>query len=77
MFYFSKEVYSFTQSIVCDPGPQNQWTTKQVTGVYSICSNRQKYIEYVKIIAFYFMPKIIRTLSKDHVPLRYFVIFLL
>ncbi len=33
-----------------------------------ICSNSQKYIEWVKIINFYFMPKIIRKLSKDHVP---------
>ncbi len=33
-----------------------------------ICSNSQKYIVWVKIIDFSFMPKIIRTLSKDHVP---------
>ncbi len=33
-----------------------------------ICSNSQKYIVWVKIIDFPFMPKIIRTLSKDHVP---------
>ncbi len=33
-----------------------------------ICSNSQKYIEWVKIIDFSFMPKIIRILSKDHVP---------
>ncbi len=33
-----------------------------------ICSNRQKYIAWVNIIDFYFMPKIIRTLSKDNVP---------
>ncbi len=33
-----------------------------------ICSNSQKYIEWVKIIEFSFMPKIIRTLSTDHVP---------
>ncbi len=31
-----------------------------------ICSNSQKYIVWVKIIHFYFMPKIIRTLSRDH-----------
>ncbi len=41
-----------------------------------ICSNIQKYIVLVKIIDFSLMPKIIRTLSKDHVPLRYFVNFL-
>ncbi len=33
-----------------------------------ICSNSQKYIVWVKIIIFSFMPKIIRILSKDHVP---------
>ncbi len=31
-----------------------------------ICSKRQKYIVWVKIINFSFMPKIIRILSKDH-----------
>ncbi len=41
-----------------------------------ICSNSQKCIVWVKTIYFYFMPKIIRTLSKDHVPLRYLVNFL-
>ncbi len=38
-----------------------------------ICSNSQKNIVLVKIIDFSFMPKIIRILSKDHVPWRYFV----
>ncbi len=33
-----------------------------------ICSNSQKYIVWVKFIHFSFMPKIIRILSKDHVP---------
>uniref|UniRef100_A0A8C2Q677 Si:dkey-106n21.1 n=1 Tax=Cyprinus carpio TaxID=7962 RepID=A0A8C2Q677_CYPCA len=33
-----------------------------------ICSNSQKYIVWVKIIDFSLMPKIIRILSKDHVP---------
>ncbi len=33
-----------------------------------ICSNIQKYTVWVKIIDFYFMPKIIRILSKDDVP---------
>ncbi len=33
-----------------------------------ICINNQKYIEWVKIIDFSFMSKIIRTLSKDHDP---------
>ncbi len=38
-----------------------------------ICSNSQKYIVWVKMIDFHFMSKIIRTLSKDHVPWRYFL----
>ncbi len=42
-----------------------------------ICSNSQKYIVWVKIIDFPFMPKIIRILSKDQIPWRYFVNFLL
>ncbi len=41
-----------------------------------ISSNSQKYIAWVKIIDFSFMPKIIRILSKDHVPWRYLVNFL-
>ncbi len=41
-----------------------------------ICSNSQKYIVWVKMIHFSFMPKIIRILSKDLVPWRYFVHFL-
>ncbi len=36
-----------------------------------ICSNSQKYIGWVKIIDFSFMPKIIWTLSKDYVPWRF------
>ncbi len=47
---------------VCDPGPQNQ---SYVAGVY--CSNSQNYIAWVKIIDFYFMPKIIRILSKEDI----------
>ncbi len=42
-----------------------------------ICSNSQQYIVWVKIIHFSFMPKIISILSKDHIPLIYFVHFLL
>ncbi len=38
-----------------------------------ICSNNQKYILWVKMIDLSFMPKIIKILSKDHVPWRYFV----
>ncbi len=33
-----------------------------------VCSNSQKSIVWVKIIDLSFMPKIIRILSKDHVP---------
>ncbi len=42
-----------------------------------ICSNSQKCIVWVKMIDFSFIPKIIRILSKDHIPCRYFVNFLL
>ncbi len=41
-----------------------------------ICSSSQQYIVVVKIIHFCFMLKIIRILSKDHVPWRYLVNFL-
>ncbi len=41
-----------------------------------ICSNSQKYIVWVKMIDFWFMPKMIRILSKDYVPFGYFVNFL-
>ncbi len=37
-----------------------------------VCSNSQKYIVWVKILDFSFILKCIRTLSKDHAPLRYF-----
>ncbi len=42
-----------------------------------ICSNSQKYIVWVKMIDFSFMPNIIRILSKDHVPWIYIIHFLL
>ncbi len=42
-----------------------------------IYSNSQKYTAWVKIIDFYFMPKTIRRLSKDHAPWRCFANFLL
>ncbi len=41
-----------------------------------ISSNSQKYTIWVKVIHFYLMPKIIRTLNKDHVPWRYLANFL-
>ncbi len=41
-----------------------------------ICSNSQKYIVWVKIIDLYFMPKIIRKLSKDNVQWIYILHFL-
>ncbi len=52
------------------------WSTKAVISNMYICSNSQKYIVWVKMIDFSFMPKIIRILIKDHVPWRYFVNFL-
>ncbi len=42
-----------------------------------ICSNSQKYMVWVKIIDFSFMPKIFSSVCKDHVPWRYFVDVLL
>ncbi len=51
---------------ICDLGAQ---TSLKSPGY--ICNNSQQYIAWVKIIDFYFMPKIIRILSKDHVPLIY------
>ncbi len=53
------------------------WTTKPVLSRWGIfVAIAKKYIVWVKIIDFSFMPKIIRTLNKDHVPwLRYFVNF--
>ncbi len=60
---------------ICNMWP---WTTKPVLSrLGCICSISQQYIVWVKIIDFSFMPKIIRTLSKDHVPWIYFVNFLL
>ncbi len=40
-----------------------------------ICSNRQQYIVWVKMIHFSFMPKVSRILSKDHVPWIFFFFF--
>ncbi len=50
------------------------WTTKAVlSSLGNIYSNSQKYIVWVKMINFSFMPKIIRILSKDNVPRWYLV----
>ncbi len=44
------------------------WSTEPVISRWgNIYSNSQQYIVWVKIIDYYFMPKIIRILSKDHV----------
>ncbi len=47
----------FKEENICEPGAQNLK-----------CSNSQKYIAWVKMIDLSFMPKIIRILSKNHVP---------
>ncbi len=60
---------TFKYNIICDPGPQS------LKSHGYIWSNSQKYIVWVQIINVSFMPKIIRILSKDHVPWRYFVIY--
>ncbi len=49
------------------------WVNYPFKSLGYICSNTQKYIVWVKMIDFSLMPKIIRILSKDHVPWRYFV----
>ncbi len=60
------------------------WTTKPVLsrwGIFVAIANNTLYNTlthiWVKIIDFSFMPKIIRILSKEDVPRRYFVNFLL
>ncbi len=52
--------YSLENAYMCP------WSTKAVLSRWGIFS--QKYIAWVKIINFSFMPKIISILSKDHVP---------
>ncbi len=60
---------------MCDPGMEHKTSLKSLG---YICSNSQQYIVWVKIIHFSFMPKIISILNSiDHVPLIYFVNFLL
>ncbi len=53
---FSSEFFLIVNSDMC------LWSTKAVISSTYICSNSQKYIVWVKIIIFYFMPKIIRIL---------------
>ncbi len=59
-------IFVFQMTInICDPGLEHKSSLKSLE---YICSNSQQYIVWVKIINFSFMPKIIRILSKDHVP---------
>ncbi len=51
----------------CDPGSQS------LKSLGCISSKSQQYIVWVKMIDFSFLKKIIRILSKDHVPWRYLV----
>ncbi len=56
--------------------PESNLTLEHKTSLKSlgyICSISQKYSVWVKIIHFTFKTKIIRTLSKDRVPLIYCV----
>ncbi len=69
LFFYFKRLFN-----ICDPGMEHKTSLKSLG---YICSNSQQYIVWVKIINFSFMPKIISILSKDHVPLIYFVNFLL
>ncbi len=61
--YIYIQVYIYVCVYVFDSGPQNQ-------SLGYICDNSQKYTVWVKIFDLYFMPKIIRTISKDHVPVN-------
>ncbi len=54
-------VVSSSPGYICDHGLQKN--SLKLLGY--ICSNSQIYIVWVKIIDFSFIPKIIRTLSKD------------
>ncbi len=56
--------------LTCDEYDSTYVTLDHKTSLKSleyICSNSQKYMLWVKIIDFSFMPKIIRILNKDHV----------
>ncbi len=72
--YFDLFIYFKCLFNICDPGMELKISLKSLG---YICSNSQQYIVWVKIIHISFMPKIISILSKDHVPLIYFVNFLL
>ncbi len=62
LFYFYSNEYSIFVTL------EHKTSLKSLE---YICSNSQQYIVWVKIINFSFMPKIIRILSKDHVPSRF------
>ncbi len=59
---------------ICDPGMEHKPVLSR-WGIFVAIANNILY--GFKIIHFYFMPKIISILSKDHVPLMYLVNFLL
>ncbi len=74
--YYSMNVLEWIQSIG-HPLDKKVWllyVTLKSLGY--ICRKSQKYIVWVKMINFTFMPKIIKKLSKDYVPWRYLVNFL-
>ncbi len=86
LFFYSKQSTTLSIRVYRDIFKRQLWlliiyvTLDHKTSLKSlgyICSYSQKYTVWVKIIDFSFMPKIIRTLNKDHVPWRYFVNFLL
>ncbi len=66
--YDIKYIYIKIWLQICDPGHK-----PSVKSLGYICSNSQKYIVWVKIIDFSFMPKISRILTKDRVTWRYLV----
>ncbi len=66
-------LFLVTAEFKCIRSCINVLNLEHKSGLKYIYSNIQKYIVWVKIIDFTFMPKIIRILSKDHVPWRYLV----
>ncbi len=61
--FFSISIYIYIYIYVCVT-LDHKTSLKYLEFIYI---NSQKYIVWVKMIDFYFMPKIIKTLSKDHV----------
>ncbi len=68
----NRNVQTIQNKPICDPGAQNQWLSHW--GIFVAIAKNTLYGSKIMI---FFYAKIIRILSKDHVPRRYFVNFLL